>query len=178
MSTETAVQVRTPEPAIDDASVAAIVQSIEERTQTIAAMSDALRPLLALAPQAPALIAVLMDSFDEAMRMAHDKGIDVERGVLNGAEAALRFGVTMDTERVRELDALLNSGVLAPGTLRVVGELGRALTDTAASPPATLGVVGLLKALGQPDVQRALGFLVTFAEHFGRRLRELPAVQD
>jgi uncharacterized protein YjgD (DUF1641 family) len=61
--------------------------------------------------------------------------------------------------------------------LRIIGELGRALTETAAAPPATAGVLGLLKALGQPDVQRALGFLVTFAERFGRRLRELPAVQ-
>jgi uncharacterized protein YjgD (DUF1641 family) len=120
----------------------------------------------------------VMDSFDEAMRTAYGNGIDVERGLLNGAEAALRFGATMDAERVRELDALLKSGVLAPGTLRVVGELGRALTETAAAPPATPGVRGLLKALGQPDVQRALGFLVTFAERFGRRLRERPVGQD
>ena len=41
----------------------------------------------------------VMDSFDEAMRTAIDKGIDVERGVLNGAEAALRFGATMDAEK-------------------------------------------------------------------------------
>ena len=59
-----------------------------------------------------------------------------------------------------------------------MGELGRALTETAAAPAATSGLLGLLKALGQPDVQRALGFLVTFAERFGRRLRELPAVQS
>jgi uncharacterized protein YjgD (DUF1641 family) len=103
--------------------------------------------------------------------------MDVERGVLNGAEAALRFGATMDAERVRELDALLNSGVLAPATLRIVGELGRALTETAAAPPPAAGVVALLRALRHPDVQRALGFLVTFAERFGRRLRELPAVE-
>jgi uncharacterized protein YjgD (DUF1641 family) len=57
--------------------------------------------------------------------------------------------------------------------LRVIGELGRALTETAAAPPVTPGILGLLKALGQPDVQRALGFLVTFAERFGVRLREL-----
>jgi uncharacterized protein YjgD (DUF1641 family) len=129
-----------------------------------------------LAQQAPALVAILMDSFDEAMRTANDKGIDVERGLLNGAEAALRFGAAMDAEKVRELDALLNSGVLAPGTLRIIGELGRALTETAAAPPATSGVLGLLKALKQPDVQRALAFLVTFAERFGRRLRDLPAL--
>jgi uncharacterized protein YjgD (DUF1641 family) len=178
MITETAVTSGTPEAILENASVAAMLQTVEERTRALAEVTDALRPLVTLAPHAPALVAILMDSFDEAMRFAQDKGIDVERGVLNGAEAALRFGATMDADKVRELEALLNSGVLAPGTLRVIGELGGALTDTAASPPATLGFVGLLKALGQPDVQRALGFLVTFAERFGRRLRELPAVQD
>ena len=160
----------------DKVSAGATLQTIEQRTRAIAAVAEGLRPLIAVAQQAPAFVAVLMDSFDEAMRTASDKGIDVERGVLNGAEAALRFGATMDAEKVRELDALLKSGVLAPSTLRIIGELGRALTETAAAPPATAGVLGLLKALGQPDVQRALGFLVTFAERFGRRLRELPAV--
>jgi hypothetical protein len=177
MTIETAVMAGTPQAHVEDGSVAATLQKIEERTRVLAEVTDALRPLLTLAPQAPALVAILMDSFDEAMRAAHDKGIDVERGVLNGAEAALRFGATMDADKVRELDALLKSGVLAPGTLHVVGELGRALTETAASPPAAMGFFGLLKALGQPDVQRALGFLVTFAERFGRRLRDVPAPQ-
>ena len=163
-------------PTEEQASAGA-TQTIEQRTRAIAEVAEGLRPLMALAQQAPAFVAIFMDSFDEAMRAANDKGIDVERGVVNGAEAALRFGATMDAEKVRELDALLKSGVLAPSTLRIINELGRALTETAAAPPATAGVLGLLKALGQPDVQRALGFLVTFAERFGRRLRELPAVQ-
>jgi hypothetical protein len=162
----------------DRAQAAATLQTIEERTRAIAEVAEGLRPLMALAQQAPAFVAVLMDSFDEAMRTANDRGIDVERGLLNGAEAALRFGATMDEEKVRELDALLKSGVLAPGTLRIIGELGRALTETAAAPPVTSGVLGLLKALRRPDVQRALGFIVTFAERFGRRLGDLPAVQD
>jgi uncharacterized protein YjgD (DUF1641 family) len=66
--------------------------------------------------------------------------------------------------------------VLAPGTLQVISELGGALTETAAAPRSTVGVLGLLKALAQPDVQRAIGFAVAFAERFGRRLRE-PAPQ-
>ena len=177
MTPEATAVAATSLQASDTASAGAALQTIEERTRAIAEVADTLRPLIALAQQAPAFVAVLMDSFDEAMRTANDKGIDVERGVLNGAEAALRFGATMDAEKVRELDALLKSGVLAPGTLRIVGELGRALTETAAAPPASLGVLALLKAFGQPDVQRALGFLVTFAERFGRRLRDLPAVQ-
>ena len=162
---------------VEQMSTDATLQTVEQRTRAIAEVTESLRPLMALAQQAPAFVAVLMDSFDEAMRAAHDNGIDVERGLLNGAEAALRFGATMDAEKVRELDALLKSGVLAPATLQIIGEFGRALTDTAAAPPSTAGALGLLKALGQPDVQRALGFLVTFAERFGRRLRELPAVQ-
>jgi hypothetical protein len=161
----------------DKVSADATLQTIEQRTRAIVDVAEGLRPLMAIAQQAPAFVAVLIDSFDEAMRTANDNGIDVERGLLNGAEAALRFGATMDAEKVRELDALLKSGVLAPGTLQIIGEFGRALTETAAAPPSTAGALGLLKALGQPDVQRALGFLVTFAERFGRRLRELPAVQ-
>ncbi|MEZ5420740.1 MAG: DUF1641 domain-containing protein [Vicinamibacterales bacterium] len=76
----------------------------------------------------------------------------------------------MDPEKVRALEALFNSGVLGPAPLRTIGELGQALVETASAPPQAIGPLGLWKALGQPDVQRALGFLVTFAERFGRRL--------
>jgi hypothetical protein len=162
---------------VENMSTDATLQTVEQRTRAIAEVTESLRPLMALAQQAPAFVAILMDSFDEAMRAADNNCIDVERGLLNGAEAALRFGATMDAEKVRELDALLKSGVLAPGTLRIIGELERALTEIAAAPPSTAGALGFLKALGQLDVQRALGFLVTFAERFGRRLRELPAAQ-
>ena len=175
MTSEAALVAVPSERTVDNASVT--LQTIEERTRAMSEVTDRLRPLLALAEHAPAFVAVLIDSFDEAVRTAGGNGIDVERGLLNGAEAALRFGATMDADKVREVDALLKSGVLAPGTLRIIAELGRALTETAAAPPATAGVLGLLKALGQPDVQHALGFLVTFAERFGRRLRELTPVQ-
>jgi hypothetical protein len=177
MTSKATAMDNTSHETVDEGSTTAMLQMIDERTRVVVELTEGLRPLIGLAQQAPALIAMLMDSFDEAMRAAGDKGIDVERGVLNGAEAALRFGATMDADKVHELDALLRSGVLAPGTLRVIGELGRALTETAGTPPKTLGIVGLLKALGQPDVQRALGFLVAVAERFGRRLREGTPVQ-
>ena len=171
--TSEATTITASTQTVDQLSADATLQTVEQRTRAIVEVTESLRPLMALAQQAPAFVAVLMDSFDEAMRTANDNGVDVERGLLNGTAAALRFGATMDADKVRELDALLKSGVLAPGTLRMIGELGRALTETAAAPPSTTGALGLLKALGQPDVQRALGFLVTFAERFGQRLREL-----
>ena len=112
MTPEAVAIADTPPRTPDIQSVATTLQTIEERTRAVAELADGLRPLIALAEQAPAFVAVLMDSFDEAMRTASDNGIDVERGLLNGAEAALRFGATMDAEKVRELDALLKSGVL------------------------------------------------------------------
>ena len=146
------------EPAV------ATLQTIEERTRAIVEVAEGLRPLIALAQQAP------RSSRSRWIRSTKPcgppgKGIDVERGLLNGAEAALRFGATMDAERVRELDALLKSGVLEPGTLRVVGELGRALTETAAAPPATpecwiaegAGAAGRAAGAGLPgDVRRTI----------------------
>lgn len=175
MTTQLPVAAPTREPGEHLESVGRALQALDERIRAIAEVADAVRPLIGLAQQAPALTAVLMDSFDEVMHTAIEKGIDVERGLLNGAEAALRFGATMDAEKIRELDALLKSGVLAPGTLQIIGELGHALTETAAAPPAPLGIVGLMKALGKPDVQKALGFLIAVAERFGSRLGEAPA---
>lgn len=156
--------------APEEASVAASLQALRDRIDSIAEVIDVLRPVVALAQQAPAAAAMLGDTFDEVMRKAIDSGVDVERGLLNGAEAALRFGAIMDAGKVAELEALLQSGVLDPAALQTIGDLGRALVDTASSPPKAVGPMGLLKALGDPDVQRALGFLVNFAERFGRRL--------
>ena len=87
----------------DTVSAGAALQSMEEHTRAIAEVADELRPLITQAQRMPAFVAVLMDSFDEAMRITTEKGIDVERALQNGAETALRFGATMDTETVREL---------------------------------------------------------------------------
>jgi hypothetical protein len=162
---------------VDVASVAASLQALDARIASMAEVIDALRPLVPLAEQAPAVAAMIGDSFDEMMRSAIDRGVDVERGLLNGAEAALRFGATMDAGKVRELEALLQSGVLDPAALRIIGELGRAMIDTASAPPQAVGLMGLFRALGDPNVQRALGFLITFADQFGRRLREPHALR-
>jgi len=162
----------------DEPTVAASLNAVNARLDSMAEVLDALRPLVALAGQAPGLVAMAGDSFDEIMQTASDSGIDVERGLLNGAGAALRFGATMDPEKVRAIEALFNSGVLGPAALRTVGDLAQAMVDTASAPPSSVGAMGLMKALGQPDVQRALGFLVTFAEHFGRRLREPQPVRS
>jgi hypothetical protein len=151
-------------------TVSASLQELNARLESLGGIIDALEPVVTLLQQAPPLAAVLGDSFDELMRTARDGGVDVEQGLLNGAGAALRFGAVMDADKVRALEALLQSGVLDPAALQIIGGLGRALIDTASARPAPIGVIGLLKALGDPDIQRALGFLMNFAARFGSRL--------
>lgn len=172
MATPGLVTDQTPHPLPDEAAIAAELRALRDRIESIAEVIDTLRPIVPIAQQAPALAAMLGDTFDDVMRTAIDRGVDVERGILNGAEAALRFGATMDADKVAELEALLQSGVLDPAALHTIGDLGRALVESRATPPKPLGAMGLLKALGDPNVQSALGFLIVFAERFGRRLRE------
>lgn len=154
------------------AAADATFEALFERVDSIGRTIDALQPLLALAEQAPALIAMIGDSADELARATAEAGIDLERGVIQGAGAALRFGATMDADKVKSIEVLLQSGVLDPKALLVVGELGRALAASAAVEPPRMGPMALLSALRQPDVQRAVGFLITVAERFGRGLLE------
>ena len=150
--------------------MAAALDALTHRVDAMLELLEPLRPLAEVAQQAHALAATAGDSFDDVMREMNESGIDVERGVLNGTAAALRFGAFMDAAKVRELEALLQSGVLDPAALKTIGELGRALSETASARPDPVGPLGLLLALRQPDVQRALGFLMMFAERFGNRL--------
>jgi hypothetical protein len=148
----------------------ASLETLQSRVDSMAQVVESLRPLVELMQQAPAFIAMAGDSVDDLVRSAIDNGIDVERGVINGAGAALRFGATMDSQKVDAIESLLKSGVLDPSALRVVGDLGHALADTAAGPVTPVGPLGLWKALSQPDVQRALGFMLAVAQRFGQRL--------
>jgi len=165
-------------PPADGSTIASSLQALNDRMTAMAEVIDTLRPLIALAAQAPALAAMVGDSFDDVMKQTIDSGVDVERGVLNGAAAALRFGAVMDEDTVGDLETLLQSGLLDPAVLRVIGELGRSLAETAAAPPPAVGPLRLVKALADPDLQRALGFLVTLAERFGRRLHEMQPAQS
>ncbi len=119
-----------------------------------------------------------------------------------------KLGATLDLSRLKELTAALpalmdiavqvarsglltqakgvidtvnelhEAGVLAPESIRVVGDVGAAATATsvkheyAASVPK--GVFGLLGALRDPDVQASLGFAIAFARNYGRKLRADP----
>lgn len=129
-----------------------------------------LEQLLTLADQAPGFVAMGVDAMDDVMRDLQAKGVDVERGVLNGASAALRFGAHIGPEQVDAIEGVLASGVLDPNVVRLIGSMGTSLATAAHAKPAPVGAMGALGALRNPDVKQALGLLLTFAAEFGRHL--------
>ncbi len=75
-----------------------------------------------------------------------------------------------------QVQSLLRSSVLDPEAVKVVSQVAEALiesTQTAHSKPQKLGLMGLLKAMRDPDVQRTLGFAMAFAKTFGQHLARI-----
>ncbi len=120
----------------------------------------------ATAQAAPA-IATMVDTFDSVVMRLQATGIDPEEriGSLLHAADQMTKPATMSA-----LDAVLTSGLLDPNALAVVGRLGAALATVGGAPAAPVGMFGLLKALRDPDIQRALGLLLAVARQVGASL--------
>ena len=132
------------------------------------AMVDKLQGLMGMAQQSSGLIAMAMDIFDESYRKAIDQGVDLERLLSNATSVTKRLSSLLDSP---EYQALMDSGILAPETLSTVSGLGQALVESRRVPPHKTSLFGLMRSLGDPDVQRALAFLTDFARAFGQKLK-------
>ncbi len=73
----------------------------------------------------------------------------------------------------QEFDALLSSGVFQPATVKLVGQAGDAFVasyEEQRRHPPKRGLLSLLGALRDPDVQRAAALIVAFGKRFGHSL--------
>ncbi len=130
-------------------------------------LTDRLREFVELAPKA---IATAADALDAEVAAAAGRGQDVDRALRNGLQAALFFGERVSEAQLAALGKLLDSDVVHPGAIDMVGRAGRALVEAAAAPPGSAGMFGALGASGHPDVKRALAFMIEFAKRFGAAL--------
>ncbi|MCA9981895.1 MAG: DUF1641 domain-containing protein [Anaerolineales bacterium] len=130
-------------------------------------MTAKINQLLALADQAPGLIAMLGDMADDTFRQAQQRGINLEVLAQKGVHASVKFSELIESP---EFDALLESGILDPQAVVSVGQAGRALAISTQQPVEPIGLFGLLGALRDPEMQKALGFLVRFGQNFGREI--------
>lgn len=116
------------------------------------------------------------------------RGDDIAQALAQGAEDLRGVAPNIDVQKVREVltamptlvDAgktLIASGMLEPKTVHVLGTIGRSAAqsyDEAKShsrPSRQLGVFGLMRELKDPDVNRALDFLLRVAKAYGQSLK-------
>lgn len=78
-------------------------------------------------------------------------------------------------DKLPVLEALLGSDLADPKVIEVASMASRAVTAGAEQAdrgdPKTLGVMGLMRSLKDPDVNRALGFVLSIAKSLGRELK-------
>gem|GEM_PF-2492619 len=137
---------------------------------------ERLEEVVKLARDLPGMMAAGVDVLDVEAGRLRDDGIDPMLAVTNGARAAMEFGVAVGPREVRSLKAILASDALAPEAIEVVSSAANALVATRSRGCRPMGAFALLGALRDPQIQKALGFLVEVGRSFGASMEKPPAV--
>lgn len=164
------------ESLAEAADPSALLNRLLERVEQVAA---AVGRLEKTAAEVPNLAGIAADTFDDWAAGMVGQGIDLEKAARQGLHAALWLGQRVSEPELERLGILLRSDVLDPHALATIGKLGRAMATCHEGAcdvpsPGRLGPVGLLRALSDPDVQRALAFVVQVARCFGSQLADGP----
>ena len=139
------------------------LRAIDALVERLGTVESALR----LADQVPGSIATITDIVDGlAARLAAD-GIDVDARVQSGVRLLKRLTAPRTSAA---LETLLDSGMLDERALGALARLAEALGAAGETAPPSVGAWGAFRALGDPDIQRALGFLLAIAKELGRAL--------
>lgn len=134
-----------------------------------------------------AIIENIRDSVKDAMQLLPDKATlsQLENlaasapHVLEAASTLIDSGMV---EKFRQLsdatDRLIASGLLDPATMKMLADMGSALTATVESTrrqavqgtPARIGLFGLLGAMRDPNVQASMAVLIEFSKRYGAKI--------
>lgn len=122
----------------------------------------------------PGSLAMATDIFDGAIDRLARRGIDVDAR----AHALLRIVERVTAPHtIDALEAVMASGILEARTLGTLGHVASALASLDDESARPVSLWSALRASSDPDVQRALGFLLSVAKGLGRALAESPTPQ-
>ncbi len=170
------------------------LHSIHRLLDRIDTLEKAVEKLTILMSQGPGLLSMAADTIDESYRQAAQNGIDLEQRMGVALQMAEKLTAP---EMLEKLDGLLNLANLGPGLIAMLidsvdeemrkahssgmdvnqlkeyGKLiGIALSSAKAMPESKVsGIFGLLRALKDPDRQRAMGFFMNFTKAFGSNIK-------
>lgn len=147
-----------------------LIATIERLESRIEAMEGTIRRLETVAGQAPAVVATVTDIVDGLVARLGARGIDVD----DRMRALVRAMDHLTSPRALDaLASMLSSEIMAHQTTEVIGRMGRAIV-AAEHQAEPVGMWGLWRALRDPEIQRAAGFLVAMARRFGEELEAVP----
>lgn len=142
--------------------VLAALERIERRLTAVERVTSALAPLVEAAPGG---LAMLTDTVDMLAAKAGDAGVNLDARLHSALRAV---EVATSPRAVNGLAALVESKMLDPKALAVISRVADALSESGDAKP--IGTWGLLRSMRDPDIQRALGFVVAIARELGRHL--------
>ncbi|ACY14891.1 DUF1641 domain-containing protein [Haliangium ochraceum] len=137
------------------------------RPATMRAMHSALD----FAEQTPLTLATIVDTADQVIAAMAARGIHVDQLIRGTQKAAVQVAKLITSD---EFSEVLDSGILDARVLPTLGAMARALAQASTSTQEKIGVLGSLRALRQPEVQSALGFLMHAASEFGAHRIQQP----
>lgn len=120
--------------------------------------------------QAPGLMAMAADSADEWIKRLADSGVDIA-GLIHTSDHALQKAATVFGSR--GFAELLDSGLLDENSIRWMTTVGESLAAASERQHPSVGLFGAMGAMGDPSVQKAMGFLFGFLRELGRNLSKL-----
>lgn len=147
-----------------------VLAALERLERRIEHMESALARLEGATAQVPAVVATVTDMVDGLVERLAARGIDVDERL----RALLRAADHLSSPRALDaLASVLSSEILAHQTTDVIGRLGKAIV-AAEHEAHPVGAWGLWRALRDPEIQRAAGFLIAMTRHFGEQLASVP----
>lgn len=148
------------------ASPGDVFTRLERIEQTLDRLAGALDQALHVAPNA---VATAVDVMDELALGAQARGVDLDALLRVGGSA---LGALAELMQSPQFADLMRSGALSADSMAIAARAGDAMAETSAEAGGKAGVLALLRASRDPDVQRALDFMLRFMKRFGRGLAE------
>ncbi len=143
--------------------------------QTLIERLPRLAGLARLADEVPNLVAAFGDVFDDFQQRCESEGIHLECSLINGLHAVLWLGCQIDKQDLSRLGELLRSDILSHDSIVAVANAANALSAAQKSSSRSaekprIGLLGMLSAMRNPEVQKAVAFAAKFGEEFGRNM--------
>lgn len=119
------------------------------------------------AEQLPGYVAIGVDVFDRWAATLAEGGSSIEQVLRNTVLALSRLGRLLES---REFAAVMDSGVLDPAAVQMVGRAGGALAVATTDGADRVGLFALMRELKDPGVRNGIAFGLNVLRAFGSEL--------